>query len=39
MKEARGVWFATGGEVARWCFDEVFKTKDVASDPRRVAAV
>jgi peptidoglycan/xylan/chitin deacetylase (PgdA/CDA1 family) len=25
MKQAKGVWFATGSEVARWCLDEVFK--------------
>jgi peptidoglycan/xylan/chitin deacetylase (PgdA/CDA1 family) len=38
MKEAGGVWFATGGEVARWCLDEIFTTEGVAGDPRRVAA-
>jgi hypothetical protein len=25
MKNADGVWLATGSEVARWCLDEVFK--------------
>jgi peptidoglycan/xylan/chitin deacetylase (PgdA/CDA1 family) len=25
MKQAEGVWFATGSEVARWCLDHVFK--------------
>lgn len=25
MKDAGGVWFATGSEVANWCLDEVFK--------------
>jgi peptidoglycan-N-acetylglucosamine deacetylase len=25
MKQAGGVWFATGSELARWCRDEVFK--------------
>jgi peptidoglycan/xylan/chitin deacetylase (PgdA/CDA1 family) len=38
MKEASGVWFATGGEVARWCLDEIFNAEGAAGDPRRVAA-
>jgi peptidoglycan-N-acetylglucosamine deacetylase len=32
MKQAEGVWFATGSEVARWCLDEVFKPE------RKIAA-
>ena len=35
MKQADGVWFATGSEVARWCLDEVFKVK---AAPRMAAA-
>ena len=31
MKEADGVWFATGSEVARWCRDELFKESRAAS--------
>jgi peptidoglycan/xylan/chitin deacetylase (PgdA/CDA1 family) len=38
MREAGGVWFATGGEVARWCLDEIFTAEGAAGDPRRVAA-
>jgi peptidoglycan-N-acetylglucosamine deacetylase len=38
MKAAGGVWFATGGEVARWCLDEIFTTEGAEADPRRVAA-
>jgi peptidoglycan/xylan/chitin deacetylase (PgdA/CDA1 family) len=37
MKQAGGVWFATGSDVARWCMDEVFKA-DRAAPPLRVAA-
>ncbi len=29
MKKAKGVWFATGGDVARWCLDELFKSERV----------
>jgi peptidoglycan/xylan/chitin deacetylase (PgdA/CDA1 family) len=36
MKNAGGVWFATGSEVARWCLDEVFKSGNAA--PRKLAA-
>jgi hypothetical protein len=25
MKDADGVWFATGSEVANWSLDEIFK--------------
>jgi hypothetical protein len=32
MKNADGVWLATGSEVARWCLDEVFKV-----DPAKAA--
>jgi peptidoglycan/xylan/chitin deacetylase (PgdA/CDA1 family) len=38
MKQAGGVWFATGSEVAHWCLEEVFKVDRVAAPPRRVAA-
>jgi peptidoglycan/xylan/chitin deacetylase (PgdA/CDA1 family) len=38
MKEADGVWVAPGGEVARWCADEIFTAEGVAVDPPRVAA-
>ena len=38
MKNAGGVWFATGSEVARWCIDEIFKA-DRAAPPLRVAAL
>ncbi len=27
MKQADGVWFATGSEVAHWCLDHVFKVE------------
>jgi len=33
MKQAEGVWFATGSEAARWCRDELF----AAAAPARVA--
>lgn len=33
MKNAEGVWFATGSEVAHWCRDELF-----TSDERKSAA-
>jgi peptidoglycan/xylan/chitin deacetylase (PgdA/CDA1 family) len=38
MKQAGGVWFATGSEVARWCIEETFKADRVTAAPRRVAA-
>ncbi len=38
MKQAGGVWFATGSEVARWCLEEVFKAERAAPAPLRVAA-
>jgi peptidoglycan-N-acetylglucosamine deacetylase len=38
MKQTGGVWFATGGEVARWCVEEIFTRDHVAAAPRRVAA-
>ncbi len=31
MKQAEGVWFATGSEVARWCRDELFSEWRAAS--------
>ena len=33
MKQAEGVWFATGSEAARWCRDELF----AGAAPARVA--
>jgi hypothetical protein len=38
MKEAGGVWFATGSEVARWCLDEIFRADSAAAAPRRAAS-
>jgi peptidoglycan-N-acetylglucosamine deacetylase len=38
MKQAGGVWFATGSEIANWCLNEVFQADRVAAPPRRVAA-
>jgi peptidoglycan/xylan/chitin deacetylase (PgdA/CDA1 family) len=38
MKQAGGVWFATGSEVARWCIEEIFKADRVTAAPRRAAA-
>jgi peptidoglycan-N-acetylglucosamine deacetylase len=38
MKQAGGVWFATGSELARWCIDDVFKADREAAVTRRVAA-
>jgi hypothetical protein len=38
MKKADGVWFATGSELARWTFDEVFKVDRAKAAPR-IAAV
>jgi len=38
VKQAGGVWFATGSEVARWCVEEIFKADRVTAAPRRVAA-
>jgi len=38
MRQAGGVWFATGSEVARWCMDEIFKAERAAAALRRVAA-
>jgi peptidoglycan/xylan/chitin deacetylase (PgdA/CDA1 family) len=38
MKQAGGVWFATGGEVARWCIEEIFKADRGARPTRRAAA-
>lgn len=37
MKKARGVWFATGSEVARWCLDELFKPDRAEAAPGKVA--
>jgi peptidoglycan-N-acetylglucosamine deacetylase len=37
MKDAGGVWFATGSEVAQWCLDEVFKRTPVMASPRLAA--
>jgi hypothetical protein len=37
MRGAGGVWFASGGEVARWCLDEIFKVGRPAALPRRAA--
>jgi len=36
MKDAGGVWFATGSDVARWCNAEIFKAD--GSAPLRAAA-
>ena len=36
MKQAGGVWFATGSEVAQWCLDEVFKIEGAVQ--RRAAS-
>jgi len=30
MKQAGGVWFASGQEISRWCLDKVFKADRVA---------
>jgi hypothetical protein len=38
MKQAGGVWLATGSEVAQCCLDEIFKVDRVTPLPRRVAA-
>jgi peptidoglycan-N-acetylglucosamine deacetylase len=38
MKEAGGVWFATGSEVARWCLDEIFRADSAPAAPRRAAS-
>jgi len=38
MKQAGGVWIATGAEVARWCRDEIFLGERPAAAPRRAAA-
>lgn len=35
MKQAGGVWFATGSEMARWCREEVFPVEQA---PRRAAS-
>ncbi len=39
MKQAEGVWFATGSEVARWCLDELFKPDRATPAPREAAHV
>lgn len=38
MKDAGGVWFATGSDVARWCLDEIFAAERQSTAPRRLAA-
>lgn len=38
MKQAGGVWFATGSEMARWCLEDVFKAGEAAPAPLRAAA-
>jgi hypothetical protein len=38
MKQAEGVWFATGSEIARWCLDEVFKRDATFSNVRKIAS-
>jgi peptidoglycan/xylan/chitin deacetylase (PgdA/CDA1 family) len=38
MKEAGGVWFATGSEVARWYLDEIFRADSATAAPRRAAS-
>ena len=37
MKDAGGVWFATGSEVAEWCLEHVFNS-DVAKTKRAANA-
>ena len=37
MKQAEGVWFATGSEVAQWCLDELFKPDRAKPALREVA--
>ena len=37
MKQAEGVWFATGSEVAGWCLDELFKPARAKPVPREAA--
>jgi len=37
MKDAGGVWFATGSEVAHWCLDEVFKQEPAVAAPKLAA--
>jgi peptidoglycan/xylan/chitin deacetylase (PgdA/CDA1 family) len=39
MKRSEGVWFATGGEVASWCLNELFKTPRPVSGAGTIARV
>jgi len=38
MKQADGVWFATGSQVARWCRDELFARERAELSVGRVAS-
>ncbi len=39
MKQADGVWFATGSEVARWCLNELFAPERETTAPREAVGV
>lgn len=38
MKEAGGVWFATGSEVAQWCLTDIFKVDRTADQHEAIAS-
>ena len=37
MKEHKGVWFATGSEIAQWWLKQGFSKESIAERPRAVA--
>jgi peptidoglycan/xylan/chitin deacetylase (PgdA/CDA1 family) len=38
MKEAGGVWFATGSEVAQWCLTDIFKVDRAPEEHEAIAS-
>jgi peptidoglycan/xylan/chitin deacetylase (PgdA/CDA1 family) len=38
MKDAGGVWFATGSDLAQWCLDEIFTAERADFTPRRAVS-